>query len=154
MNKMGIGVGVLVLNEEGKVLLLLRNSDFQKADSDMRLEGTYTLPSGKVLYQETFEEAAVRKLEEEAGLHTTTEDVQVISLSNDINSYAHYATIGLWTKKYEGEVRLKDSSEFVSCGFFDLEHLPENTCIPSLKIIKNYKDKIIYQDKEWIDYER
>lgn len=46
--KMGIGVGIIVLNNNYEVLLLLRNEDRFLADSDMRLEGTYTLPSGKV----------------------------------------------------------------------------------------------------------
>ena len=129
MNKMGIGVGILIFNDKNEVLMLLRNSDQIKADSDMRLEGTYTLPSGKVRYGETFEEAAIRKLKEEANLNTTYEDLEVISLSNDINEYAHYATIGLIAKKYDGEVVLKDSEEFDSYQFFDLEHLPDNTCV-------------------------
>jgi len=47
--KMESGIGVLVLNEKKEVLLLLRNSNPIKAASDMHLEGTYTLPSGKVL---------------------------------------------------------------------------------------------------------
>ena len=36
---MGIGVGVLVLNRNQVVLLLLRNEDRFLADSDMRLGG-------------------------------------------------------------------------------------------------------------------
>ena len=55
---LGIGVGIIVLNEKQEVLLLLRNSDAALADSAMHLEGTYTLPSGKVIFGETFEEAA------------------------------------------------------------------------------------------------
>lgn len=150
MRKMGIGVGILIFNEKQEILLLLRNSDRKKADSDMRLEGTYTLPSGKVLYGETFEEAAIRKLKEETNLITTKDDLEVISLSNDINDYAHYVTIGLIAKNYKGKVVLKDSDEFVSYQFFDLHHLPDTICLPSLKIIQNYNNKILYNDKEWI----
>ena len=50
---MGIGVGVILLNEEGKVLLLLRNNDEKLADSNMHYEGQYTLPAGKVKFGET-----------------------------------------------------------------------------------------------------
>lgn len=32
--RMGIGVGIIVLNEKNEVLLLLRNADAVKADSD------------------------------------------------------------------------------------------------------------------------
>ena len=60
IKNVGIGVGVLVLNKNQEVLLLLRNEDRFLADSDMRLEGTYTLPSGKVKFGETFEVAGKR----------------------------------------------------------------------------------------------
>ena len=46
--KIGIGVGVILLNKDEKVLLLLRNSDYKIADSDMRYEYQYTLPAGKI----------------------------------------------------------------------------------------------------------
>lgn len=148
MKKMGIGVGIIILNTKNEILLLLRNSDKNKALSDMRLEGTYTLPSGKVKYGETFEEAGVRKLKEEIGLNTTIDDLEVISLSNDINNYAHYATIGLIAHNYFGDFHLKESEEFENYGFFNINNLPNNICLPSLKIIKNYQNKIIYNDKE------
>lgn len=48
MKMPGVGVGIILLNSDHEVLLLLRNSDKQQADSEMRLEGLYTLPSGKV----------------------------------------------------------------------------------------------------------
>ena len=56
MEKIGIGVGIIIKNKENKILMLLRNDDVKKADSDMRLEGTWTLPSGKVKFgDERFE---------------------------------------------------------------------------------------------------
>ena len=116
--KMGIGVGIILLNEKNEVLLLLRNSNPEKADSDMRLEGTYTLPSGKVIYGETFEEAGVRKVKDEVGLIVAKIDLEVVSLSNDINDYAHYATIGLLAHHYKGDIHLKESQEFESYGWY------------------------------------
>jgi len=146
--KMGIGVGIIVLNENNEVLLLLRNDDAKLADSDMRLEGTYTIPSGKVLFGETFESAGKRKLKEETNLDVEIKDLEVISLANDINEYAHYATIGLLAKNYTGEFKLKDSLEFTNYGWFKIENLPENLCIPSKTIINNYLNKTIYSDFE------
>lgn len=142
--KMGIGVGIIVLNENNEILLLLRNKDKILADSDMRLEGTYTLPSGKVKFGETFEEAGKRKLKEEAGLDVKLEDLEVISLSNDINEYAHYATIGLIANTYSGNFKLKESKEFTDYGWYKLDNLPNNLCIPSKTIINNYLNKKIY----------
>lgn len=142
--KMGIGVGIIVLNKNNEILLLLRNKDKILADSDMRLEGTYTLPSGKVKFGETFEEAGKRKLKEEAGLDVKLEDLEVISLSNDINEYAHYATIGLIANTYFGKFKLKESKEFIDYGWYKLDNLPNNLCIPSKTIINNYLNKKIY----------
>ena len=42
------------------VLLILRNSDPKLAKSDMHLEGTWTLPAGKIRYNETLIDAAKR----------------------------------------------------------------------------------------------
>ena len=147
MNNVGVGVGVIVLNNEGKVLLILRNSDREKADSDMRLEGTYTLPSGKVLYNEKLKNAAMRKLKDEVFLNVSVNDLDIISISNDINEYAHYVTIGMIANKYSGEVKLK-KDEFVSYDWFDLDKLPINLCEPSKRIINNYLEKKIYSDEE------
>ena len=147
MNNVGVGVGVIVLNNEGKVLLILRNSDREKADSDMRLEGTYTLPSGKVLYNEKLKNAGKRKLKDEVFLDVSVNDLDIISISNDINEYAHYVTIGMIANKYSGEVKLK-KDEFVSYDWFDLDKLPINLCEPSKRIINNYLEKKIYSDEE------
>ena len=56
----GVGLGVIFLNELNQVLLILRNENPEFALSDMRLEGTWTLPAGKVKNGETLIEAAKR----------------------------------------------------------------------------------------------
>ena len=142
--KVGIGIGIIVLNEFNEVLLLLRNENSFLADSDMRLEGTYTLPSGKVKFGETLEIAGQRKLKEETGLDVEIEDLEVISLASDINEFAHFATIGLKANNYSGEFKLKDSKEFTDYGWYSLNKLPSNLCEPSKKIIDNYLNKEIY----------
>lgn len=140
----GIGVGVLLLNKKGEVLLLLRNDINYLADSDMHLEGSYTLPSGKVLLGETFESAGKRKLKDETNLEVDEKDLKLISLSNDKNEYAHYATIGLIASKHQGNFKLKDSGEFIDYGWFSINDLPNNLCEPSKVIINNYLKKEIY----------
>ena len=141
---LGIGVGIIVLNEKQEVLLLLRNSDAALADSAMHLEGTYTLPSGKVIFGETFEEAAKRKLKDETNFEVNIQDLQLISLANDVNEYAHFATIGFLAAQYRDEFKLKSSKEFTDYNWYPLESLPKNICEPSQKIIKNYLNKTIY----------
>jgi len=73
-------------------------------------------------------------------------DLKVISLANDINEYAHYVTIGLLATNYKGNVKLKNSEEFTDYGWFKLDKLPSNTCLPSIKIIQNYINKTFYNE--------
>ncbi len=148
MNNIGVGIGILIFNSNKEILLLLRNSDAKKADSNMRLEGTYTLPSGNINYNESFEDAAIRKTKEESNLDIKKEDLNLVSIADDKNEYAHYVTIGMIANKYSGEVMLKDSEEFVSYDWFDIDNLPSNLCEPSRKIIKNYLNNRIYNKEE------
>lgn len=141
----GVGLGILIFNEQNEVLLLLRNDDANKALSDMRLEGTWTLPAGKVKYGETLIEAAIRKAKQETNLDI--DDLDVVSIADDINEYAHFVTIGILAGKFSGEINLGSTEEQVAYQFFSLEELPENLCIPSKTIIENYLNKRIYQNK-------
>ena len=140
----GVGLVVIILNEENKVLLILRNDDAKKADSDMRLEGTWTLPAGKVKTGETLFQAAKRKVKSEVNLYIDSLDV--VSVADDINEFAHFLTIGILAKEYKGTIDLGNTEEHVKFDWFDLDNLPENLCDPSKKIIKNYLETIIYRE--------
>ena len=139
----GVGLGVIILNEFNQVLLILRNENPEKALSDMRLEGTWTLPAGKVKNGETLIEAAKRKVKAETNLNV--DNLEIVSIADDINEYAHFVTIGLIARMCDGSVDLGDSQEHVDYGYFDIDNLPSNLCEPSIKIINNYKDKVIYR---------
>lgn len=140
----GVGVGVIILNEKNQILLFLRNEDPEKALSDMHLEGTWTLPAGKVKYGETIQQAAIRKVKEEANLDVSK--LQLVSIADDLNEYAHFVTLGFLAKQVNGIIDLGKSEEHITYGYFDFLHLPENLCFPSKKIIENYIRKQIYSD--------
>lgn len=142
----GVGLGIIILNELKEVLLILRNDDQVKADSDMRLEGTWTLPAGKVKYGETIIEAAKRKAMSEVNL--TIKNLDIISLADDINEYAHFLTVGILANEWNGEVSLGDTEEHVDFGFFSIDDLPLNLCEPSKKILSNYQNKELYKEEK------
>ncbi len=142
----GVGIGIILLNELKEVLLILRNDDSVKADSDMRLEGTWTLPAGKVKTGETLFEAAKRKVKTEVNLEADGFDV--VSLADDINEYAHFLTVGLIANEWSGDVSLGDTEEHVDYGFFALDNLPANLCDPSKKILRNYQTNTIYKEEK------
>lgn len=142
MEKIGIGVGIIIKNKEDKILMLLRNDDVKKADSDMRLEGTWTLPSGKVKFGETIEEAGIRKTKQECNLDVSK--IKVICVQNDVNRYAQFATFGLIAEEYSGNIKLPKTDELVKYDWFAVNDMPENTCIPTRRIIEKYLSKEFY----------
>ncbi len=143
--KMGIGIGVILLNSNNEVLLLLRNSDASIADSDMHYEGEYTLPAGKVKFGENLEDAAVRKVKSETNLDVVNEDVDIVCILNDYNEYAHYLTIGAIARSFSGTIDLGSSGEHVKYIWTSLENLPKNICKSSKEIIKLYRGEKWYE---------
>ncbi len=59
----GVGVGALIFNDEGKIFLTLRGP---KAKNE---RGKWEIPGGAVEFGETFEQAIVREIFEEHGIH-------------------------------------------------------------------------------------
>ncbi|MCH5166797.1 MAG: NUDIX hydrolase [Erysipelotrichales bacterium] len=140
----GVGLGVIILNDENQVLMILRNEDAKKADSEFRFEGTWTLPAGKVKHGETLFEAAVRKTKQEVNLDVS--DLELISITEDINEFAHFITFGILAKSHSGNIDLGNTEEHVDYKFFDVKGLPENINFISLKIINNYLNNTIYSE--------
>lgn len=140
--KMGIGVGVIVLNEKKQILLGLRNEDEKKADSELHGEGTWTMPGGKLEYGESFEEAGIRETKEETDLDV--EEIEVFCMNNDLNQHAQFVTVGLIAKKYSGGVKIMEPDEIVDWKWFDLDNLPKNLFMPSRKCLQNYFDGKFY----------
>jgi len=142
--KPGVGFGVMIL-KKGKVLLGHRHENPEKASSLLHGEGTWTMPGGKLHFQEKLKEGAIREVFEETGMKV--KDLEAISISNDIVQDAHFMTIGFLCKDFEGEAKVMEPDEITEWKWFDLDNLPSPLYFPSEKIIKNYLAKKIYQDE-------
>ncbi len=139
--KVGAGFGVMLL-KEGKVLLGRRHIDPDKADSELRGEGTWTMPGGKLEFGESFEEGAKREVKEETGIEL--DEVKVICVSNDRNEHAHFVTIGLLSEKFKGNPEVMEPDEIVEWKWFDLDNLPSPIFFPSARLADNYKKGSFY----------
>lgn len=140
--KVGVGVGIMILNSKGEVLLGKRHEDPNKADSELHGEGTWTMPGGKLEYGESFEEGAMRETKEETGI--TLKNIKVLCVNNDKNEHAHYVTIGLFSDDFEGEPRVMEPDEITEWKWHNLENLPKKLFFPSARVLKNYKEKKFY----------
>ena len=142
--KMGVGFGVMILNEKGEVLLGLRNEDPDKADSLLQGEGTWTMPGGKLDFGEEFEEACVRETKEETGIDLDIGKLKLISLTNEIVPKAHFVTIGFLYKNCDGNPKVMEPDEIVEWKWFSLTRLPKKVFLPSQKVLNNYTKKAVY----------
>lgn len=105
----------LVLDERGRILLVLRNKEPGK--------NQWGLPGGFVETGESPAEAAKREIEEEAGIKAFGPTlVDVIYQESDFYS-SSLLIIGYHFDGYKGEMKAGDDAEDVR--FFDTDELPE-----------------------------
>lgn len=126
---LGIGVGVMILNKEGQVLLGRR----------MYTDGeVWSMPGGKLEFGETLLSAAIREAKEECNLDVS--DLQQISVSEGHHKVRNiqFVTIGYVTTQFNGELKNNEPETFFEWQWFSLDAIPENIFSPSQSVIDDY----------------
>jgi 8-oxo-dGTP diphosphatase len=129
-----VGIGVLV-ERDGKVLLGRRLSSHGA--------GTWQMPGGHLEHGHSFEETALRELEEETGL-TDVEITDLISVSNDRVYGKHFITIGMLAKWKSGEPFAAEPEKSMDWGWFKPKDLPEPLFLPSRGVIERWLAGKVY----------
>ncbi len=142
--KVGAGFGVMMI-KDGKVLMGLRHEDAEKADSELRGEGTWTMPGGKFEWGETFAEGAAREVMEETGIKLNSS--KVLCVNNEKNEHAHFITIGFFSDDFEGEPQVLEPDEIVEWKWFSFDNLPSKIFFPSISVLECYSKKKFSLDK-------
>ncbi len=109
--KPGVGFGIMILNSKDQVLLGKRHDDPEKADSELHGEGSWTMPGGKLHFKEEFKDAAFRETSEETGIEIDKNKLEITSVTNDIVSDNHFATIGFLCRNFKGEPKVMKPDE-------------------------------------------
>ncbi len=133
--RVGVGLGVMLVRD-GRLLLGRRNDNPDAADSELHLEGTWTMPGGKLEYGESFEEGARREVREETSIEVG--GVKVICVNNDKNEHAHFVTVGMLAEDFRGEPRVMEPDEITEWRWFGVRGLPEPMYFPSKRLLENY----------------
>lgn len=138
--KPGVGFGAMLL-KNNQVLLGKRHDDPEKASSFLHGEGTWTMPGGKLHFQEKFYDAVYREVLEETGIKINKNKIKLISISNDIVEDAHFITLGFLINDFNGEPKIMEPDEITCWRWFNLDDLPQPIYFPSEKVLKAYFKK-------------
>lgn len=115
MTRPGVGVGVLVYRD-GKFLMMQRKGSHGA--------GTWSVPGGWMELGESFEEAAVREIDEETGMQI--KNVKFIALTNNImlDEGVHSITVWLRADWKAGEPVITEPEKCSDQQWIDFDTLP------------------------------
>ena len=133
MDIIKIGVGVIIFDEKGRVLLGHRVG---KDTGGIYEPGSWCLPGGKQEYNETVEECAIREVKEETNLDIF--NVHIFGCHDDIKVDRHFVTMHALSGGFEGKEAVMEKDKQDEWKWFDLNSLPNNLYSPSEKTIKDY----------------
>lgn len=134
-----VGVGVMVKNKNGEILLGLRKSPYG--------EGTWSFPGGHLEFGETMAQAAIRETKEETGLDAS--ELELVSLADEMGSLdkgKHYVNVGFLAHLVSGEPMISEPEKWEKWEWFDLNNLPEPILEATGLMIKRYLADVTYGD--------
>lgn len=115
----GVGVGAIVFNQEGKVFLSQRGP---QAGNE---QGTWEFPGGKVDFGETLVEAVTREFAEEYGM--IIEVTRLLGVNDHIllEEQQHWVSPTYLARHISGEPYILEPEKCTAIGWFVLDALPE-----------------------------
>ncbi len=133
-----VGIGVIVVNNDGKILIGKRKGSHAQ---------TYSIPGGHLDLGETFEVCAIREIKEETNLDIL--EPKVIAVTNNLETYKkenkHYISIVILAKRFSGELKLMEPEKCESWEWIDPSKLPEPHFDASKLAIDCYIKNSVYE---------
>lgn len=133
-----VGVGIIVHNKKGDILLGLRRGEHEST--------LWGLPGGKLEFGETLFDCARREVLEETGLVIDTPEL--VSISDDLpgpQAPNHFVTIGVQARA-DGEPSLREPHKCREWRWFAPTHLPEPLFPPSQKVLVHLQKGTCYTE--------
>jgi 8-oxo-dGTP diphosphatase len=129
--KVRVGVGVLLMNASGQVLLGERKNSHG--------HGAYALPGGHLEVGESWAQCAVREVHEECDIKLALENVTFAAVTNDIMTVdkKHYVTIFMKAVLTDATVQPKNMEPHKCAGwkFYDWHQMPSPRFLPLQHLI-------------------
>ena len=129
----------LILFNQGKILLLKQT----KLNG-----GNYTLVGGNVDTGETSKEALVRECKEEAGITIVESDLRLVHVLQKTGAKTQRMVLYFKAFRWEGELQRNEPLKFRAAEWHDLHKLPKNLTGTIKKVLKDYKEGILFTEKK------
>jgi mutator protein MutT len=131
----GVGVGAMVFNDEGRVFLSQRGP---KAKNE---RGCWEFPGGSVEFGETLAAAIQREFREEYDMQI--ELVELLDVSDHIlpDEGQHWVSPTFIARHTAGEPRIVEPEKCTAIGWFALDALPEPLSQVTQDDVREYRKK-------------
>ena len=133
-----VGIGVILVNPEGKVLIGKREGYHAPY---------FSIPGGYLEPGESFETAAIREVKEETGLDIV--NPSVICVTNNLQTHKaewiHVVSVGLLAKEFSGTLTLIEPEKCSGWQWCDHHSLPQHHFEASRIAIACYLEKRFYR---------
>lgn len=140
-NFVRVGLGIIIANGEGKILVGKRKNAHAPY---------YSIPGGHLDLGETFEAGAIREVKEEANLDIV--DPCVIAVTNNLETFReaglHYISIVLLATEFSGELTVMEPPKCDGWLWADPKNLPTPHFDASRIGVENYLANRFYQKYE------
>lgn len=137
-NKPRVGLGVIVVNHDGKVLVGKRKTNHAPY---------YSIPGGHLELGETFEEGSIREVKEEADLDI--KDPKVIAVTNNLETFRneglHYISVVTLVQNFSGTLKTMEPEKCEEWQWVDPKNLPMPHFDASRMAIARYLEKTFYE---------
>ncbi len=132
----GVGVGAVIVNPEGKIFLARRGKEAQNES------GKWEFPGGSVEFGETLEHALVREVNEEYGM--TIEVQELLDVVDHIipAENQHWVSPTFICRVAKGSPLIREPHKCEEIGWFSLDEIPiDKLTIASRKSLESLMKK-------------
>jgi 8-oxo-dGTP diphosphatase len=132
----GVGVGAMILNEEGEVFLA------QRGPLAKNERGLWEFPGGSVEFGETLAKALRREMMEEFGIHIEVGELLDVADHILIDEGQHWVSPTFLCRILSGEPRIMEPGKCSQIGWFDPYDVPEQLSQISKINLTNYRQRL------------
>lgn len=133
-----IGIGVIILNPDGLILIGKREGSHAPY---------WSIPGGYLEPGETFEAAAIREVKEETGLDIV--NPTVVGVSNNLETWkaesVHVVSVFLLAKEFSGDLKVMEPEKCSGWQWCDPADLPEPHFEASRQAISRFLEGKFYR---------